>query len=144
MQEEPRMAGKPRLDRGGLVSAVVVADHVDVQRLRHRLVDRGQKLLELGRAVPAVQVADDGPVGDVERREQAGDAVALVVMGATLGHAGHHRQHRLGAVQRLDLGCVVHAQHHGPLGWVVSVARSSSVSTTFALGGRPVLVIPAA
>src|SRR6266508_791047 len=31
MQEEPRMAGKPRLDRGGLVSAVVVADHVDVQ-----------------------------------------------------------------------------------------------------------------
>jgi len=45
---------------------------VDVQRLRHRLVDRGQKLLELAGAVLAVQLADDGPISDVERREQAG------------------------------------------------------------------------
>jgi hypothetical protein len=34
-------------------------------------------------------------------------------------HAGHHRQHRLGAVQGLDLGLLVHAQHHRPLGRVV-------------------------
>jgi hypothetical protein len=48
---------------------------------------------------------------DVEGGEQAGDAVPLVVMGAALRHAGHHRQDRLGAVQRLDLGLLVHAQH---------------------------------
>jgi hypothetical protein len=40
-------------------------------------------------------------------------------MGAALGHAGHHGQHRLGPVQRLDLGFLVHAQHHGALGRVV-------------------------
>ena len=58
-------------------------------------------------AVAAVQLADDGAVGDVEGGEQAGDAVADVVVGAALGHAGHHRQHRLGAVQGLDLALLV-------------------------------------
>jgi hypothetical protein len=53
---------------------------MDVQRLRHGLVDRGQELLELGGAMLTMQLADDGPVGDVERRGQAGDAVALVVV----------------------------------------------------------------
>jgi hypothetical protein len=72
---------------------------MDVQRRGHGLVDRGQELLELGGAMLTVQLADDGPVGDVERREQAGDAVALVVVGAALGPARQHRQHRLGAVQ---------------------------------------------
>ena len=116
---EAGMAGQPRLDRGGLVGAVVVADQVDVQVGGHGLVDRGQELLELGGAVPAVQLADHGAVGDVERGEQAGDAVADVVVGAPLGHAGHHRQHRLGPVQGLDLALLVDAQHHRPLGRVV-------------------------
>jgi hypothetical protein len=43
----------------------------------------------------------------------------LVVVGAALGQARQHRQDRLGAVQRLDLGLLVHAQHHRPLGRVV-------------------------
>jgi hypothetical protein len=42
------------------VGAVVVADHMDVQRLRHGLVDRGQELLELGGAMLTMQLADDG------------------------------------------------------------------------------------
>jgi hypothetical protein len=62
--------------------------------------------------VAAVQFADDGAVGDAERRQQAGDAVPQVVVGAPFGHAGHHRQHRLGPVQRLDLALFVHTQHH--------------------------------
>jgi hypothetical protein len=45
--------------------------------------------------------------------------VPVVVVGAPFGHAGHHRQHRLGPVERLDLGLLVHAQHHGPLRRVV-------------------------
>ena len=46
-------------------------------------------------------------------------AVAGVVVGAALGHAGHHREHRLGPVEGLDLGLLVHAQHHGLLRRVV-------------------------
>ena len=42
-----------------------------------------------------------------------------VVVGAPLGHARHHRQHRLGPVQRLDLGLLVDAEHDGLLGRVV-------------------------
>jgi hypothetical protein len=37
----------------------------------HGLVDGGQELAELDGPVPAVQLADDGAVGDVERGEQA-------------------------------------------------------------------------
>ena len=45
--------------------------------------------------------------------------MADVVVGAPLGHARHHRQHRLGPVQGLDPGLLVHAQHHRLLGRVV-------------------------
>jgi hypothetical protein len=44
--------------------------------------------------------------------------MAGVVMAAALGAAGHQRQDRRGAVQRLDLGPLVHAQHHRGLGRV--------------------------
>src|ERR1039457_4913067 len=39
-------------------------------------------------------------------------AVPDIVVGAPLGHAGHHRQHWLGPVQGLDLALLVYAQHH--------------------------------
>jgi hypothetical protein len=80
-------------------------------------------------AVLTVDLGDDGAVGDVERRvdqlrEQARGAVTDVVVGAPLGHARHPRQcqrgqHRLGAVQGLHPGFLVHAQHDRPFGWVV-------------------------
>src|SRR4029453_15682217 len=85
VQVEPWMPPEPRRDRRGLVGAVVVAGHMDVQRRRHGLVDRGQKLLELGGAMLTMQLADDAPIGDVERREQTGDPVPLVVVGAAFG-----------------------------------------------------------
>ena len=125
IQEEP-VGVKCRWKRGWRASqsliagvlwvAEVVADQVHVQLGGHGLVDGDQELPELDRPVLAVQLGDHGAVGDVERREQAGDAVADVVVGAPLGHAGHHRQHRLGPVQRLHLRLLVHAQHHRPLG----------------------------
>jgi hypothetical protein len=62
---------------------------------------------------------DHGAVGDVERGEQVGRAVPDIVVAAPLGHAGHHRQHRLGPVQRLDAGLLIHAQHHRLLRRVV-------------------------
>jgi hypothetical protein len=74
-------------------------------------VQLGQELCELHRPVPAVERGDDGSVGDVERGEQAGHAVADVVVGSPLGPAGHHGQYRLAAGQRLGLAPFVHAQH---------------------------------
>src|SRR5207247_8362787 len=99
---EPGVFGQPGFDRRGLEGAVVVADQVDVQIGGYGFVDCDQELLELGRPVLAVQLADDRTVGDVERGEQAGDPVTDVVVGAPFGHARHHRQHRLRAVQGLD------------------------------------------
>ena len=47
----------------------------------------------------------------VQRGEQGRGAVALVVVGHRAGPAGLDRQRRLGAIQRLDLALLVHAQH---------------------------------
>lgn len=103
---------------GGFVSAVVVHDQVDLQVSGHLLVDPDQELLELHGPVPTVQGRDDFTRGDVEGGEQRGQAVADVVVGAPLGHARHHRQHRLGPVQGLDLRLLIHRQHHRTLGRV--------------------------
>jgi hypothetical protein len=43
---------------------------------------------------------------------------ADVVVSASLWHPGHHRERRLGALQGLDLGLLVHAEHDCGLGWV--------------------------
>src|SRR5208283_3033256 len=50
--------------------------------------------------------------GDLQRGEQAGGAVADVVVGLLLGNALAQRQNRLGAIQRLDLRLLVDADHH--------------------------------
>src|SRR6266516_5698083 len=86
---EPGAPGQPGPDLGGVVGGVDVADQVHVQVGGHGFVDGDQELAELDRPVAAVQFADDGAVGDVERGEQAGDAVPVVVVGAPFGHAGH-------------------------------------------------------
>ena len=44
-------------------------------------------------------------------------AVPRVVVGAALDLARAHRQQRLGAVERLDLRLLVHAEHQRVLGW---------------------------
>ena len=54
------------------------------------------------------------------RGEQVRRAVALVVVGHRPSPARLHRQARLGAVQRLDLGLLVEAEHHRPL-WRIQV-----------------------
>lgn len=99
------------LDGVGLVGGVVVAGHVHVQLGGCLRVDGGQERAELHRAVAAVGRAGHLPGGHVQRGEQAGGPVAGVVVGTPLRHARHHRQHRLGPVQGLDLGLLVDAQH---------------------------------
>src|SRR5215472_12920582 len=54
----------------------------------------------------------------VQRDEQGGGAVALVVMGHGATTAALHRQPRLGAVERLDLALLIDRQHQRMLGRV--------------------------
>jgi hypothetical protein len=96
---------------GVLWVGVVVTDQVHVQVGGDPLVERGQKLLEFGGAMPAVDGSVDLTGGHIQRGEQGGDAMAQVVMRAPFGQPGHHRQHRRGPIQGLDLGLLVHAKH---------------------------------
>ena len=94
-----------------LVSGVVVADQVYPKFVGDRLVDGAQELQELGMAMPGQALPDDFAGQHVQRREQRGGAVALVVV----GHCGRppflDGQRRLGAVQCLHGGLLVHTQH---------------------------------
>ena len=109
---EARTLGQPAMDQGGLVRPVVVHDQVDVETGRDVGVDSVEKLTELPRAMAAMTLADDGASLAVERCEQAGSAMAGVIMSAALGLPRPHRQQGLGAIERLDLRFLVGAQHH--------------------------------
>ena len=102
---------QPGLHRHGLVGRVVVHDDVDVQPLGDAAVDLFEEVEELPRPVATIALADDEAGGDIESGKERGGAVALVVVGPPLGHARQHRQHRLGAVERLDLALFVDTEH---------------------------------
>ena len=112
MHVEAWLFDQPSVDRRRLVSAVVVTDQVHFQVVGDFVVNLGQELLKLNHSMPPVDRGDDGPVGDVERGEQAGHAAAQIVVDAPLGH---HRQHGAGTSQRLDLKLLVDAQHYRAL-----------------------------
>lgn len=120
---DKRVTCQPVVDHRCLVGGQVVADQMHVQAGRHGLVDRDQKLLELGRTPRRWISERSGAVRDVERGEQARGAVSHVVVATPLGHPGHHRQHRLRTVQRLHPRLLVHAQHHGLLRRIVVQAN---------------------
>jgi hypothetical protein len=69
---------------------------------------------ELPVTVPGVAgIGGDLPGGHLQGGEQGGGAVSPVVVRAALGRLEPHRQQRRGAVQGLDLGLLVDADHHG-------------------------------
>src|SRR3546814_14778398 len=75
----------------GLVRGVVVHDEMDVEVFGDRRFDLVQEATELLRAVAAIAFADDASGGDVERCEQGGHAVALVIMAAPLRLSWSHQ-----------------------------------------------------
>jgi len=81
-------------------------------------IDRPQELEKLGVAMAGQALADHRPAQHVERGEQGGGAVALVVVGHRARAALLHRERRLRAIQRLDLALLVHAQNDRVLGRV--------------------------
>src|SRR3546814_18911199 len=89
---------------------------MDVEVFGDRRFDLVQEATELLRAMAAIAFADDASGGDVERCEQGGHAVALVIMAAPLCLSRTQRQHRLAPVERLDLALFIDAQDPRTLG----------------------------
>ena len=75
-----------------------------------------EELAELDDAVAGITFANDLARRNVERREERGRAVARLVVAAPRGLTGGHGQHGLTAVERLDLGLLVHTQDNDTLG----------------------------
>ena len=108
-----RPLGEPVLDQPGLVARCVVLMSTWMSR------SAGDGALHLGRGtrrnsrapMPLHAAPDDRAGGGVEGGEQGGRAVALVIVAAPLRLARPHGQHRLGAVERLDLALLVDAEH---------------------------------
>jgi Enoyl-CoA hydratase/isomerase len=116
MDMPARSFGEPVADQRGLVRGVIVHDEMDIETARDGSLDLVEELAELGGAVAGKAFADDLARRDVERRKERGGAVARVVMAAPRRLTGAHGQHGLAAVERLNLGLLVHAQDDGVLG----------------------------
>src|SRR6516225_10887371 len=116
MDMPARPFGEPVADQRGLVRGVVVHDEMDIKAARDSGLDFVEELAELCGTVTGIACADDLARRNVERREERGRAMARVVVAAPCGLTGAHRQHWLAAVERLDLGLLVHTQDNGMLG----------------------------
>ena len=84
---------------------------MDVEVGGHGALHLVEERAELARPMPLHAAPDDRAGGGVEGGEQGGRAVALVIMAAPLRLARPHGQHRLAAVERLDLALFVDAEH---------------------------------
>jgi hypothetical protein len=111
------MFPEPLSDDGMLVRPVVVADQVDLATLVPA-IDRLEEVEKLDMRVPRIAATVDAAAGHLQRCEETGGAVPLVVVRHPGRQPGPHRQDRLGPVERLDLRLLVHAQHQGPFGRV--------------------------
>jgi hypothetical protein len=100
---EPLVLFQPALHPFLLVRRVVVADQIDLLVGRNSLIDHAQKPQPLLMTVFLLAQAKDLAAGDIQRSEQGGCAVALVVMGHRLAAAFLESQAGLRAIQRLDL-----------------------------------------
>src|SRR5271166_5266779 len=101
---------------GMLVSSIVVDNDMDRFLLGHPSVDNGKEADELLMAMMLHTLADDLALKHIERGEQSGDAVTLVVVGHGASPTLFHRQPRLGAIQRLDLAFLIDREHDGVVG----------------------------
>ena len=109
MQVRARSFRQPAPGQRGFVCTTVVQDEMDVQFSRDIAVDGVQKL---ARTMTAMELAEHAIAGYIEGGEQAGGAMALVVVRRSICP---ERMDSRDAVRskRLDLTFLVHAQHQG-------------------------------
>ena len=110
--------GQPSLDPGMLVRGVVVDDEMNIEVHGDVGLDVAQELEELLVTMTGLALGHHFPGGDIQRREEGGGAVPLVVVRHPFHVSQSQGQQGLTAFQRLDLTLLVHAQHHGVLGWI--------------------------
>jgi hypothetical protein len=139
VQLEARVLGEPGLHRLGLVSGVVVDDQVQVQMLARGGVDGLQEADELLGPMPRLALPDHRAGLDLERGEQRGRAMTLVVVRHCRRPPLLQRQAGLGAVQRLDLALLINAQHQRFASAPASNGRAIA-STSSIRRATPILV----
>ena len=115
VQVEARPFGQPVPDQRCFVGGVVIHNQVDIQIGWDFGLDGVQELAELHRPVALVAAANHLAGLGVQRGKEGYRAVAQVVMGAPFRLPRAQGQQRTGAIQSLDLGLLVHAQHQRPL-----------------------------
>ena len=107
VQMEAWMRFDPALHGRRLVGGIVVDDEMKIETSRGLLVDQLEKAQELAMAMTRHASSDHPAVEHVQRGEQGGGAVALVIVGHRPGAPLLHGQSRLGAVESLDLALFV-------------------------------------
>ena len=126
MKMVARPLGQPGAHFRMFVGRIVVNHQMQVQFRRRLLVDQAQKCEKLLMAMASVAFADHLAVRHVQRGEQRGGAVADIVMGVAFGVSQSQRQHRLSAIQGLNLALLVDAQHHRIVGRIQIQCRDVS------------------
>jgi hypothetical protein len=116
VEHEAGMTLQPAPHPSVAVGAVVVEDQVQDLVAGKLVVESPQELQELLMTVAGVALANDPALHNMQRGEQRGDAVPLIVVGVGAAAAGLERQTGLCAVEGLDLALFIDAQRHGVLG----------------------------
>jgi len=107
------MLRKPFADLGMPVRGIVVDDRVDRLSLGNVRVNLIEEADEFLMPMALHVAADNGAVENIERGEQRGRAVALVIVRHRSGATRLHRQSRLGAIESLDLALLVDREDDG-------------------------------
>lgn len=113
MKMEPGVFGQPVLNVGVSMRSVVVQDQMEILVRGSFPIQNFHELQKLLVAVAGIACSDDGPLQNVQGGKEAGRAVPFVVVGHRPATTFFHRQARLGSVQGLNLGFLIHAQNHG-------------------------------
>ena len=112
----PRVRRQPFAHLGVFMGGVVIDDGVDMLAGRHGRLDRVEEADIFLVAMLFHATANDFSIQHVERGEQRGGAMALVIMRHRAAAALLQRQARLRAVECLYLAFLVDRQHDGVRG----------------------------
>ena len=97
------------------MGTIVVQDKMHVQACGHCYVHGIEKLTEFHRAAAPLSLADHFPRLSLKGSKQGDRAMTDIVVSPPLHLAGAHGQQRVGTVQCLNLGLLIHTQHHGSI-----------------------------
>lgn len=103
VQMEAGMRFDPALCGRGLESGIIVDNEMEIEAGRGRLIDQSEKVQEVAMPMARHARPNNCAVQHVQRREQGGGAVTLVILGHGAGTPLLYGQSRLGAVEGLDL-----------------------------------------